>query len=109
MATRNLSPKPFSKMLQKIIGLLLLVPLALFAHPDHEEELVMAREAFDAGHFVAARKRLIPLAAEGEPEALFRLAIIYERGLGVAADAEIAEQLYSGFCPLPMTDEEPVE
>lgn len=69
-----------------------------------DDPLKDAREAFEKHQFQLARELLIPLAHAGEPEALFRLAIIYERGLGVEADPELAEQLYNGFCPIPLPD-----
>jgi TPR repeat protein len=60
-----------------------------------------AREALNREDYDSARRLMLPLAGRGHAEAMFRMGIIYERGLGVEPDMEIAEQFYSGYCPLP--------
>ena len=91
------------------LGLALVMTAIAAANVVADESLVnlaKARAAFESADYETARHLLIPLATDGQPEALFRLAIIYERGLGVAADPDLAEMLYNGFCPIPLPDEQ---
>jgi TPR repeat protein len=68
---------------------------------DPPTAIERARQAWQAGDYQEARRLFLPLAADGVAEALFRLGMIYEQGLGVVADPDLAEQFYSGYCPLP--------
>jgi len=59
---------------------------------DMERELTLSSgiAAFEAKHFVKAYQLLDPLAKAGHPEALFRLAIMCQNGLGMVPDAQRA-------------------
>ena len=47
-------------------------------------------QAFEAKHFSTAMQLLSPLAEEGNTEAMHRIAIMYQNGLGVAHEPEAA-------------------
>ena len=53
-------------------------------------ELESGIAAFEAKHFAAAIRFLSPLAAAGEVEALYRMAIMAQNGLGMVADSGMA-------------------
>lgn len=85
-------------------GLLLAACVAFNAAADGSEDATAMAEAlaaWQAEDYAAARRIMEPLARQGHAEALFRMGIIYERGLGVTPDEEIAEAFYNGYCPLP--------
>lgn len=85
-------------------GLLLAAAVACGAAADGRQDAAAMTEALAAWHaeqYTAARRIMEPLARQGHAEALFRMGIIYERGLGVTPDEEIAEAFYNGYCPLP--------
>ncbi|MCG6963131.1 MAG: sel1 repeat family protein, partial [Acidobacteria bacterium] len=78
------------------ITLLLLVPaLALAAPPTNEKDpLEQGLAAYKAGHYQEALDLWRPLAAQGNPEAQFRLGYMYANGLGVALDQGLALTWY---------------
>ncbi len=80
---------------------LLFAPAPLVVAQDDAEIMARAVAAWHEEDYQAARELMEPLARRGHAEALFRMGIIYERGLGVTIDMEIAEQFYNGYCPLP--------
>lgn len=61
-------------------------------HEYMDRELLLSSgiAAFEAKHFVKAYQLLQSLADSGHPEAQFRLAIMYQNGLGMVANAEKA-------------------
>jgi TPR repeat protein len=59
-------------------------------------ELSSGLGAFVAKEFARAMQLLSPLADAGHPEARFRVAIMYQNGLGVLANAEAALVLMRG-------------
>lgn len=50
---------------------------------SEEIDLASGISAFEAKHFTQAVRLLAPLADSGEPEALYRVAIMHQNGLGV--------------------------
>lgn len=75
---------------------------ALADQRDDWQIMDEAMQAWNREDYEEARKIMLPLARRGHAEALFRMGIIYERGLGVEPDMKIAEQFYNGYCPLPV-------
>jgi TPR repeat protein len=57
---------------------------------ERELELTSGIAAFEAKHFVKAYQLLEPLAAQGDPEAQFRLAIMCQNGLGMVTNPDRA-------------------
>lgn len=55
-----------------------------------ELNLASGISAFEAKDFARAMQLLNPLADEGEPEAQYRLAIMYQNGLGVVRNEALA-------------------
>lgn len=68
--------------------------LPLWAGPAVAETLKQAIDAFDFQEYDNARQWLVPWAQRGEPDAQYRLGIMYEEGLGLQADAKKAEKWY---------------
>jgi hypothetical protein len=62
---------------------------------DMERELTLSSgiAAFEAKHFVRAYQLLGPLAEAGHPEAQFRLAVMYQNGLGMVASQDKAARM----------------
>jgi len=62
------------------------------ANTDSESnmDLVSGITAFEGKHFSTAARLLSPLAAEGDPEAQFRMAIMYQNGLGMVKNDQSA-------------------
>ena len=90
------------RFLRALAALLMLAATGALA--DDRSDASIMREVLEAWNdedYETARRLMLPLASRGHAEALFRMGIIYERGLGVEPDMEIAEQFYSGYCPLP--------
>lgn len=74
--------------------LLCCLQLALVSGPVAAETLKQAVDAFDFQEYDNARKWLLPWAKKGEPDAQYRLGIMYEEGLGVPADPDRARDWY---------------
>lgn len=70
------------------------VSLLLAASVARADDLSAAGAAFDRGDFVRAQEIWRGLAVAGEPEAAFRLGLMYDLGLGQAADAVKAFRWY---------------
>jgi TPR repeat protein len=73
-----------------LAGLLLALAAALPARADYEAGLAAAR----AGDYATALQEWRPLAEAGNRDAQFNLGLLYENGLGVAADGEQAARWY---------------
>jgi hypothetical protein len=65
------------------LAFLLLLTLSLPATADFAAGVAAAR----TGDYEAARREWLPLAQAGHRDAQFNLALLYENGLGIAADA----------------------
>ncbi len=83
-----------------VLGLLAAAPAAA-DDARADARLERARQAWQEQDYETARRLFLPLASEGVAEALFRMGMIHEQGLGVPADPALAEQFYAGYCPLP--------
>lgn len=57
---------------------------------EQELDLSSGIAAFEAKHFVKAQQLLAGLADNGHPEAQFRMAVMYQNGLGMVANPERA-------------------
>jgi len=62
------------------------------ANTDSESnmELVSGITAFEGKHFSTAARLLSPLASDGDAEAQFRMAIMYQNGLGMVRNDQLA-------------------
>jgi TPR repeat protein len=58
--------------------------------PDVDMDLASGVAAFEAKEFRRAMQLLSPLADNGRPEAQFRLAIMFQNGLGVVPNESLA-------------------
>lgn len=76
------------------IQLLCLVCLLLTLSPVHAEDLAAANAAFDRGEFVTALELYQSLAEGGESQAMYKLGLMYEQGLGTGVDAAAAAKWY---------------
>lgn len=84
-----------------LVALLTIGAAAIANERADWETMREAMAAWEQKDYEKARVIMLPLARRGHAEALFRMGMIYERGLGVDPDAGIAEQFYNGYCPLP--------
>lgn len=73
---------------------LLLPVFFLLAMPVALADFDSGCTAFDRGDFQSARKEWEPLAAEGHPQAQFRLGCLYTFGQGVPEDHDLALRLF---------------
>lgn len=60
----------------------------------HQAEYNEAMKAYERGEYFLARRLLLPLANNSHPESQFYLGMIYDMGMGVAANASIAVYWY---------------
>lgn len=58
------------------------------ASPKHAEELQLGKMTFQSGNYKEAFRQLLPLAADGKPEAQYAVGYMYYYGYGVPLDAE---------------------
>ena len=59
--------------------------------PDNQQmDLMSGVSAFESKHFSRAMKLLSPIANSGNPDAQYRLAIMYQNGLGVVRNELLA-------------------
>jgi len=59
---------------------------------EFDPDLSSGISAFESKHFSVALRLLSPLAEQGEPEAQFRMAIMFQNGLGCVASPDKAYQ-----------------
>ena len=57
---------------------------------DQQMDLMSGVSAFESKHFSRAMKLLSPIANSGNPDAQYRLAIMYQNGLGVVRNELLA-------------------
>lgn len=57
---------------------------------NYNADLTSGIAAFDSKNFALAYQLLAPLATEGDKEALFRIAIMQNNGLGMVANQQLA-------------------
>jgi len=81
------------------VALMLATPPALAQAPQALEK---GRELYFEGDYEGARQAWAPLAEEGNPRALYNMATLYRRGLGVEENSErahrfLAEAAETGF------------
>jgi uncharacterized protein len=58
-------------------------------------DLAAGEQAFIKGDYAAALNEFLPLAKQGNPEAQFRLGVMYEHGYGVPQDCVQAHMWYN--------------
>ena len=63
-------------------------------------ELESGIAAFETKNFAHAIKLLSPIADEGNVEALYRMAIMLQNGLGCIASTEKASKIGNRYCKL---------
>ena len=76
------------------IGAAALFAAVLAAPQATGSDFFAGYEAFQRGDYQEARNAWFPLARDGDVDAQFNLGSLYENGLGVEADAEMAAQWY---------------
>lgn len=84
-------------MLRRVLAtiLLFLLPVAIATAQTTAEDAALdeGRRLFQEGDYSAAREVWQPLADAGNPRALYNLATLYRKGLGVAKDEAAADRL----------------
>jgi TPR repeat protein len=73
-----------------MLQLLFLTGLLTFALPAAADSLDDGMQAYEAGHYTEAIELLTPLADQSNPQAQFRLGIMYYYGQGVPEDEKVA-------------------
>ena len=84
---------------------MLVVTTAVYGN-DYEQ-YQQAVKAYADGQYKKAYALFLPLAEQGDEDAQFHLGLMYDNGLGVKQDHEIAEQWYNRACPLPAPAAQP--